>query len=751
MKKGFLISFFCFFALSGIAQDYSLQLVKSAPRSMETFDFGTTKTSLTVDSKGFLEDGTPVIPIMGEIHFSRVPESDWKREILKMKAGGINYISTYIFWNHHESDEGKWDWTGNRNLRRFVETCKECHLPLVIRIGPFCHGEVYQGGVPSWIVDKGVKTRSMNPQWIEATRKLYEQIAIQTKGLYHKDGGPIVGVQLENECRGPWAYYAKLKEMALHCGFDVPFFTRTGWPKLNGKEVFGEMLPLYGDYADGFWDRTLDDMPGDYPKAFEFRRGQAATIATETFSKDDVSTASMADSKPQSSLSYPYFTCELGGGMHTSYHRRINMTGEEVLSLAICKVGSGSNMPGYYMYHGGTNPSNQLHSMGEMQDSKATNYNDVPYLSYDFQCPLGEVGQVNSIAFHRPRLFHMLLSAWGDRLSDWDPVFPFEGDGGGKLRWTVRTDGHQGFLFVNNFQRMKNLGDKHGVQFRLKDVDGKETVFPSIDVKDGMSFVLPFNLRLIDGRVINYATAQPIADDNGRILFLALDGIEPVVCIDGVEYRPKPNRTISTGKENGCIEVMSYEKAIRQYVVDRPSAVLRNRPSNKIVELRQPHDIAYSSDKEIYYEYWKVNKQLKPVLARQADGLRTIRMGRQKVAEMPVEADFSRAAVWTLPADTKYPNPHDLFLKIYYKGDVARVYAEGKLVEDNFWNGKPFHVRVSDIVGKKVEIKILPLGKDYPIYLQKEQKRQLLNAKGDYLLSLDKVELIERKTELADC
>ena len=113
-----MLSFFIFhlslftihFSLFTLAKpvDYSLQLVKSVTRSRETFDFGTTKTSLSVDSKGFLENGVPVIPVMGEIHFSRVPESDWKREILKMKAGGINYISTYVFWNHHESDEGKW-------------------------------------------------------------------------------------------------------------------------------------------------------------------------------------------------------------------------------------------------------------------------------------------------------------------------------------------------------------------------------------------------------------------------------------------------------------------------------------------------------------------------------------------------------------------------------------------------------------------------------------------------------------------
>ena len=67
-----------------------------------TFRFGTSATpegkTLLVDSKGLILDGKHIIPVMGEIHYSRVPESEWRREIRKMKAGGINIISTYIFW-----------------------------------------------------------------------------------------------------------------------------------------------------------------------------------------------------------------------------------------------------------------------------------------------------------------------------------------------------------------------------------------------------------------------------------------------------------------------------------------------------------------------------------------------------------------------------------------------------------------------------------------------------------------------------
>ena len=92
-----------------------------------TFRFGTSATpegkTLLVDSKGLILDGKHIIPVMGEIHYSRVPESEWRREIRKMKAGGINIISTYIFWIHHEPEEGKWNWSGSAGSRtsgRFV-------------------------------------------------------------------------------------------------------------------------------------------------------------------------------------------------------------------------------------------------------------------------------------------------------------------------------------------------------------------------------------------------------------------------------------------------------------------------------------------------------------------------------------------------------------------------------------------------------------------------------------------------------
>lgn len=105
-------------------------------------------STLEADSYGVLLNGQPMLPVMGEFHYARFPETEWRKELLKMKAGGINIIASYIFWIHHEEIEGKYNWEGRRNLRKFIELCRELDLMFVLRIGPWCHGEARNGGFP---------------------------------------------------------------------------------------------------------------------------------------------------------------------------------------------------------------------------------------------------------------------------------------------------------------------------------------------------------------------------------------------------------------------------------------------------------------------------------------------------------------------------------------------------------------------------------------------------------------------------
>ena len=102
------------------------------------------------------KDKKPWFPIMGEIHYSRYPKAYWKESLWKMKAGGIDIVSCYVIWIHHEEIEGEYDFTGSRDLQSFVQAVKECGLKLILRIGPWAHGEVRNGGFPDWLLKMAI-------------------------------------------------------------------------------------------------------------------------------------------------------------------------------------------------------------------------------------------------------------------------------------------------------------------------------------------------------------------------------------------------------------------------------------------------------------------------------------------------------------------------------------------------------------------------------------------------------------------
>lgn len=657
------------------------------------FTFGT-KTRpdgarLEVDDRGFLMNGKHIIPVMGEIHFSRIQPQHWRREIQKMKAGGITIAATYIFWNHHEAEEGIWNWSGKRNLRAFLQTCKEEQMNVVLRLGPFCHGEVYLGGMPLWLAEKAYGADSLNyqlrtlaPGFMDAVRHLYGQIGLQARGMMWKDGGPVVGVQIENECSGPWAYLMELRNIALESGIDVPFMTRTGWPTLTDQEEYGMMLPLFGDYADGFWERSMEDMPGEYPEAFIFKdKRMSGVIATDQFSADQLSTNNGSENQ------YPYLTCELGGGMMPSYHRRLNMSGNEAMPLAICKLGSGSNLPGYYMYHGGTNDFNPDHTMAECQASLTINYNDLPYMTYDFQAPLGEVGQPNPNSYHQTRWLHQFLADWGGELA----LMPVDSLSPHYARRGC-------FEFRNDYVRILN--------------------------EKGIASVTPLNLQLEQGITISSSALQPFARLNDGYLFIAVPGKKPTAIINGRKYQlPIDNTRVICGRS---FTVLSRQKALTAYVFDgklyyaQHGGILYQTATGITEECIQyaPQDVT-----------WQQTSQAGPA--------RNINMGSMDVAEQPSDADFDLAARYTIDIPASQSQIQE-YLEISYCGDCARLYADGVLVQDNFWNGKPMLVDMQQLIGKKVELRILPLRKDAPIYLQKEQK-ELLQQSPSTLLSLNRI------------
>ena len=630
------------------------------------------------DRLSLIIDGHRVVPVMGEVHYSRIPADEWRQEVKKMKEGGVTMIATYVFWNHVEEEEGVFRWDGQRNLRHFLEICSEEQMPVILRMGPFCHGEVRNGGIPDWMFEKGCKLRDRNPVFLSYAETLYRQIFSQVQGLQWKDGGPVIAAQFDNEYRGRGEYLMDLKHIAQKIGFDLPFYTRTGWPELATPVPFGEMIPLYGDYADGFWDRTLGETDGNYYKAFNFKACRSSTaIATEQLGKQK---AKVNDGDEE----YPYFTCELGGGMMQAYHRRPYVYPEDAYSMALVKLGSGSNLLGYYMYHGGTNPEGKT-SLNENQRTKGTNYNDMPVKNYDFQAPLGEFGQKNT-HYYMLRPLHLFMQNWGETLAEMEASFPASQDikkgDDSHLRWAVRSKGNSGYIFINNYERLQNLSVKKNVVLKACGV-----TLPKLSIPAGCMAIFPVN---VDG--IKYATAQLVAKRDGKIYLMQIPGIPTTICMQNGKVMKNVKVRGTEKPVYGNLYLLDCVEAERLFLEPEPIVMTDLATIRKIKE---------------------------------AGPLRKISMGAQRVAEEPSDEDFDQAAVYRitlpeLPAGAKEP-----LMKFDYQGDCARLYANGKLIADHFQYGRPFLYGLWRLPQgtKELELRILPLQKDAPVYLPKEANK----------------------------
>ena len=100
----------------------------------------------------------------------------------KMKAGGVTVVATYAFWIHHEEEESVYDFTGCRNVGKFLAICKKLDLPVFLRIGPWCHGEVRNGGFPDWLLEKQIPLRCDDSAYLALARRYWEALYQQVKG-----------------------------------------------------------------------------------------------------------------------------------------------------------------------------------------------------------------------------------------------------------------------------------------------------------------------------------------------------------------------------------------------------------------------------------------------------------------------------------------------------------------------------------------------------------------------------------------
>jgi len=189
----------------------------------------------------------------------------------------------------------------------------------------------------------------------------------------------------------------------------------TGWDGDGGaKFPTEEFVPVFGGYCEGPWFQHREELPPSVHSFFIPMRNDAAIGADLQVDPVGKNTGWRIPYEL-----YPFATCELGGGIQVTHHRRPIVRPMDIYSISLVKLGCGNNLPGYYMFHGGTNPMGKISTM---QETTETGYpNDYAVLSYDFQAPLSEYGEVRG-QYRLLNQLHLFVQDFGELLAPMDAV-----------------------------------------------------------------------------------------------------------------------------------------------------------------------------------------------------------------------------------------------------------------------------------------------------------------------------------------
>lgn len=304
-----------------------------------------------VGHKTFLLDGKPFVIKAAELHYPRIPRPYWDHRIKMAKALGLNAICLYVFWNVHESTPGVYDFTGDNDLRAFIELCEQNDMKVILRPGPYVCAEWDMGGLPWWLLrDKDIELRSRDPRFIEAVGRFEKAVAEQVADKTIANGGPIIMVQVENE----FGSYGKDKE-----------YVATIRDML--REHYGDVVMFQCDWSSNFLDNGLDDL--------------VWTLNFGTGSDIDAEFKPLLEARPDT----PVMCSEFWSGWFDKWGAEHETRTASEMIANIDSMLSKNISFSLYMAHGGTN-------WGHMAGANSPGYS--PHVtSYDYDAPISESGQ----------------------------------------------------------------------------------------------------------------------------------------------------------------------------------------------------------------------------------------------------------------------------------------------------------------------------------------------------------------------
>lgn len=305
----------------------------------------------TVGKNTFLLNGQPFVVKATELHYPRIPRPYWDQRIKMCKSLGMNTICLYVFWNIHEQQEGKYDFTGNNDVAAFCRLAQRNGMYVIVRPGPYVCAEWEMGGLPWWLLKKkDIRLREDDPYFLARVKAFEAEVGRQLAPLTIQNGGPIIMVQVENEY-GSYGvnkqYVSLIRDIVKASGFD-------------------KVTLFQCDWASNFENNGLDDL--------------LWTMNFGTGSNIDAQFKRLKQLRPET----PLMCSEFWSGWFDKWGARHETRPAKAMVEGIDEMLSKNISFSLYMTHGGT-------SFGHWAGANSPGFApDVT--SYDYDAPINEYG-----------------------------------------------------------------------------------------------------------------------------------------------------------------------------------------------------------------------------------------------------------------------------------------------------------------------------------------------------------------------
>ena len=305
----------------------------------------------TAGKNTFMLNGQPFVVKAAELHYPRIPRPYWDQRIKMCKALGMNTICLYVFWNIHEQQEGKFDFTSNNDVAAFCRLAQKNGMYVIVRPGPYVCAEWEMGGLPWWLLKKkDIRLREDDPYFMARVKAFEAEVGRQLAPLTIQNGGPIIMVQVENEY-GSYGvnkkYVSQIRDIVKASGFD-------------------KVTLFQCDWASNFENNGLDDL--------------VWTMNFGTGSNIDAQFKRLKQFRPET----PLMCSEFWSGWFDKWGARHETRPAKAMVEGIDEMLSKNISFSLYMTHGGT-------SFGHWAGANSPGFApDVT--SYDYDAPINEYG-----------------------------------------------------------------------------------------------------------------------------------------------------------------------------------------------------------------------------------------------------------------------------------------------------------------------------------------------------------------------